>query len=357
MVNVEAPGLSEAVVRTVREPLLILDGDLRIRAANPAFYAIFGEDPEYTLGHTLFELGGGQWDVAALRELLEDVLPHDRVVEDFEVEHEFPRLGRRYMVLNARRLESAGAPLILLAIQDLTERIRAQKDLERSNQELERFAYVASHDLQEPLRMIASYTQLLARRYEGRLDDRADRYIAYAVEGAERMKTLIRDLLKYARIGTEGAQLVPVDPESVMAEVLRDLRLRIQETDTRITHDPLPGVQADRGQLRQVFQNLIENAIKFSGDRAPVIHVAGRRQGLWTTISVRDSGVGIAPEYRDKIFLIFHRLHGRDTVGTGIGLALCKRIVERHGGTLSVESEPGTGSTFSFTLPSSGGDT
>jgi len=348
---VDLEGLSEAIVHTIREPLMILDQRLRVRFANPAFYRAFRIAPEETVDRTLFELGSGQWDSARLRELLEDVLPENAVVEDFAVELDFPGEGRRSMLLSARRLERAGRPLILLAVQDTTERLRALQDLERSNQELERFAYVASHDLQEPLRMVASYTRLLQKRYQGQLDERADKYIAYAVEGAERMRTLIQDLLAYSRVGTQGTELVATDPNEVLAEVLRDFALRIQEVGATVTREPIPGVMADPSQLRLVLQNLVENALKFSGDEPPVVHVAGRREGPQVVICVRDEGVGIDPEYFEQVFVIFRRLQGRDEKGTGIGLALCKRIVERHGGRLWVESEAGSGATFRFTLP------
>lgn len=345
-------GLAGAVVHTIREPLLILDADLRIREANPAFYRSFVAEPEETLGQPLFEIGNRQWDIPAFRQLLEEVLPENSAVEDFEVEHEFPTVGSRHLLLNARRLEEAGEDLILLAIHDVTDQRELEQDLQRSNQELERFAYVASHDLQEPLRMVASYTRLLARRYEGKLDERADKYIRYAVEGAERMKALIQDLLEYSRVGTQGGDPMPTDPGEVLQDVIQDLRMSIKQTGARVTHAALPRVFVDQAQLRQLFQNLLGNALKFSGDSPPVIEVSGRREGDQAVISFRDEGIGIEPKYFDQIFVVFKRLHGRDTAGTGIGLALCRRIVDRHGGQLWVESEPGVGSTFFFTLPS-----
>lgn len=351
----EIRDLSDAVVRTIREPLLILDGAFRVRAANPMFYRAFVTKPDDTIGRLLFDLGNGQWDIPALRTLLEQVLPEDLTVEDFEVEHEFETLGWRFMLLNARRLErdAAGDELILLAIQDVTDQKRAEHELLRSNQELERFAYVASHDLQEPLRMVASYTRLLAKRYEGHLDARADKYIRYASEGAERMKTLIQDLLAYSRVTTQASPLVSVDLNEVLAGVIEDLGVTIRRTGAAVTHDRLPTALADAGQVRQVLQNLIQNAIKFSGDSPPVIHVSGRREGSRCIVSVRDEGVGIESQYFERIFVIFQRLQGRESPGTGIGLALCKRIVDRHGGEIWVESEPGEGSTFHFTLPAS----
>lgn len=201
--------------------------------------------------------------------------------------------------------------------------------------------------------MVASYTRLLARRYEGELDERADKYIHYAADGAERMKKLIQGLLAYSRVTTQGEDLAPVDTDELLHAVLQDLAPRIQETAARVTHDALPTVVADPDQIRQVFQNLIENALKFSDDEPPVVHMSGRREGPRCVFSVRDEGVGIDPDSFDRMFLIFQRLHGREVEGTGIGLALCKRIIERHGGELWVESSPGEGATFRFTLPSS----
>jgi light-regulated signal transduction histidine kinase (bacteriophytochrome) len=225
-------------------------------------------------------------------------------------------------------------------------------DLERSNQELEQFAYVASHDLQEPLRMVSSYTQLLARRYQGKLDADAHDLIHYALDGAERMQRLITDLLAFSRVGTRGKPFAPTDCEVVLAQVLDNLKMTVQETGAVITHDPLPPIMADDSQMAQLFQNLMGNALKFRGEAPPQIHLNAEFQGQEWRFSVRDNCIGIAPEFFDRIFIIFQRLHGREEhTGTGIGLAVCKRIVERHGGRIWVESQVGAGSTFYFTIP------
>jgi signal transduction histidine kinase len=226
------------------------------------------------------------------------------------------------------------------------------EEVERSNKDLQQFAYVASHDLQEPLRMVSSYVQLLQRRYKDKLDADAQDFIGFAVDGATRMQHMIQDLLSYSRVNTHGHPPAPTDTGGVLTQVLTNLRLAVDESGARITHDPLPVVEADGTQLVQLFQNLIANAIKFCSMPPPHIHVSAEKEDRYWVFSVRDNGIGLDPEFADRIFTIFQRLHTRqDYPGTGIGLAVCKRIVERHGGSIWVTSAPGEGSTFSFTLP------
>ena len=225
------------------------------------------------------------------------------------------------------------------------------RELAQSNAELQQFAYVASHDLQEPLRMVASYTQLLGKRYRGKLDRDADEFIGYAVDGATRMQRLIRDLLEYSRVGSENKSFEETDCELVFQEALQNLSASVRERHAEVTHDPLPTVQASPTHLIQVFQNLIGNALKFQGDAPPKIHVGAKAIPDGWEFSVRDNGVGMPGDQLDRIFAIFQRLHGqREYPGTGIGLAICKRIVEKYGGQIRAESEPGQGSTFYFTL-------
>jgi signal transduction histidine kinase len=234
--------------------------------------------------------------------------------------------------------------------------LRKVDELNRSNEELGQFAYIASHDLQEPLRMVASYTQLLSRRYKGKLDADADEFIAFAVDGANRMQTLIRDLLAYSRVGTNGDELLDTSSEDALEHALMNLRGIIEASGAQVTHDPLPAVLANKMQLTQLFQNLVGNAIKYQSPGVPKVHIAAKKddEGKWI-FSVKDNGLGIESQYFKKIFGMFQRLHKREEfAGTGIGLAICKKIVERHGGSISVESQLGQGSTFSFALAGSG---
>ena len=258
--------------------------------------------------------------------------------------------------------ESGGEQFMLGLVRDITARKLMERtlyerteSLERSNKELEQFAYVASHDLQEPLRMIASYTQLLAKRYKGKLDSDADEFIRYAVDGANRMQMLINDLLDYSRVGTRGKEFAMTGFDAILGKTLRDLSKRVEESGAKVTIDPMPSLIVDSGQIGQLFQNLISNAIKFRGDTPPQIHISSAKNENKWIFSVSDNGIGIAPEYSTRIFEIFQRLHTKEEYsGSGIGLAICKKIVERHGGKIWIESEPAKGTTFYFTIPVQG---
>jgi PAS domain S-box-containing protein len=304
------------------------------------------------------------------------LVPEDRVSEVDELLERIMR-GERIRHVDTIRLRKNGSPIhVSLAIspirdgagnvigassidRDVTERTELQRQLEErarelelSNKELDQFASVASHDLQEPLRIVAGYVQLLARRYGDRLGAEADEFIGYALDGVARMQTLITDLLQYARVGIRGDDLLPTAVDDSLALALVNLRTSIEESGTTVTHDPMPTVVADGRQLAQLFQNLVGNAIKFQGEEPPRVHVSAElRDGEWR-FSVQDNGIGIDPEYRDKIFGIFERLHPREEYpGTGVGLAICEKIVHRHGGRIWVESQPGAGAMFRFTIP------
>lgn len=358
---------SEALFHSLVEtlPLNILRKDLegRFIFANQLFCKNLGKPLHEILGRTDYDFFP--------RDLAEKYRADDRkvlttqqVFEDVEA-HVTPAGDKLYVhVLKAPVWDAAGKVVgVQVIFWDVTARKVAEEKLQqtlaelaRSNRELELFAYVASHDLQEPLRMVSSYCQLLQKRYKDKLDEDANEFIAYAVDGALRMQTLINDLLAYSRVGTRGKPLVPTSSEAALLKAMNNLKLAIEESGAQISYDPLPQVVGDTVQLTQLFQNLLGNALKFRGSDPPRIHVGAERQGLFWKIWVRDNGIGIDPADFDRIFIIFQRLHPRDEYpGTGIGLAICKKIVERHGGRIWVESAKGQGATFCFTLPAAEG--
>jgi light-regulated signal transduction histidine kinase (bacteriophytochrome) len=284
---------------------------------------------------------------------------------DLEFRVKLPDGGIRYIMGRGHLLpQEAGSKSIHVvgAALDITERrlaeealLRRTEELKRSNTELEQFAYVASHDLQEPLRMVSSYMQLLSRRYKGKLDSNADEFIAFAVDGAKRMQQLINDMLEFSRVATRGHEFKPVEADTALKQALWNLKAAIEESHANVTFDPLPVVNADSGQLTQLFQNLIGNALKFRRQEPPRVHVSAERRAKEWVFSVRDNGIGIEPQHLERIFVIFQRLHAASEFpGTGLGLAICKKIAERHGGRLWVTSEPGAGSVFYFSIPVQG---
>lgn len=285
----------------------------------------------------------------------------DYVTKPFHTEEVLARIKthlslqtmRRQLVEQNRQLQQE------IAVRQKAEVVLAQRsqELARSNAELEQMAYVASHDLQEPLRMVVSYLQLLEQRYGGQLDADAHEFMGFAVDGAKRMQALIDDLLSYSRVGTKAKPLQPTDCDAVMKTALQSLRMAIEESGAQFQCVALPMVLGDAAQLTQLFQNLLANAIKFRGEQAPRIEVRVEPQDGFWRFEVQDNGIGIAPEYFERIFVMFQRLHNRSKYpGTGIGLAICKKIVERHGGRIWVESALGQGSVFKFTLPQATGE-
>jgi len=341
-------------------PMIVWDPDLAITRFNPAFERMTGRSSDEVLGQHLSVL----FPADSREESLEQIR---RAVDGESWESvEIPILRAdgqvRVALWNSATVYAPDGRTVQAVIaqgQDITERkaadeaLRARtEELAKSNAELEKFAYVASHDLQEPLRMVASYTQLLAKRYAGRLDSDADEFIGFAVDGATRMQTLINELLTYSRVGTRGKPFQTVDLEGVLGSVLKGLEPAIAQAGAVVLREPMPTIVCDPVQLGQVFQNLIANALKFHGAATPEVRIeAERGEGFWT-FRVRDNGMGIEEQYFERIFVIFQRLESRaEYPGTGMGLAICKRIVERHGGRLWVESAADAGSTFVFEIP------
>lgn len=288
-----------------------------------------------------------------------NIILKEGIRETFETTYQTKKHEIKHVLVTVQLIKFVEKVLIHKIVRDITPLKQAEADLarsidalKRSNAELEQFAYVASHDLQEPLRMVGSFVQLLAQRYKDKLDDDAKKFINIAVDAAARMQTLINDLLRFSRVTTRGQPFEHTDSKNILNQVLKDLSVSIQEAKAKISLGSLPTVYADPIQLGQVFQNLISNAIKFRSSADPEIHVDARRERDEWVFSIKDNGIGIDPKYYDKIFIIFRRLHSREKYpGTGIGLATCKKIVERHGGRIWVESEPDKGSTFYFSLP------
>jgi PAS domain S-box-containing protein len=342
-------------IASMSEAFFLMDRAGRVRQVNPAACRLL-QCEAASLVEQPFGAVCGRSDIPATPWDLLQGAPSGRLGPmDLEIA---TRLGSRVPIslsLVVVRDQQGRITGMQAVARDISERKRAEealarqaRELARSNAELQQFAYVASHDLQEPLRMMASFARLLDKRYKGRLD--ADECIDYIVDGAKRMQRLIDDLLTYSRAGRQGRPFAPT-AVAVVATACANLRAAIEESGARIVVEPLPVVMADEGQLVQLFQNLIGNAIKFRGDRPVEIHIGAAPQGDAWRFWLRHNGIGIEPRHAERIFLIFQRLHGRDRYpGTGIGLAIAKKIVERHGGRIWVESHPGAGSTFSFTL-------
>jgi signal transduction histidine kinase len=350
------------IIDTVREPLIVLDAEFRVTQANRAFFDTFRVEPEDTIGHVLFTLGDGQWDIAPLRELLRDKLAVEPQLNDFDVDHVFPGIGRKIMLLNAR-LVSQGPDLpriILLAIEDITARrftewrlAEQHRELERSNAALDEFASVASHDLQEPLRKIVSFGELLNASAGAALEGTARGYLARMLSAAARMRTLVSDVLLYAQVTTRVHPFVRTDLARVARDVIADLETSIAESGGRVELGEMCVIDADALQMRQLLQNLLGNALKYrKKDTPPIVRLASTNGGPHCAITVADNGIGFNEKHSGKMFGMFVRLHGRaEYAGSGIGLAICRKIVERHSGTIAATSTPGAGATFTVTLP------
>jgi len=351
------------ILDTIREPLLVLDESFRVVQANRAFFSTFQVQPHETLGAVLFTLGDGQWDIPPLRELLRDKLAAQPRLEDFDVDHVFPDIGRKIMLLNARLVNQGpeDGRVILLAIEDVTERRFTEwrldehrRELERSNAALDEFASVASHDLQEPLRKIMSFGERLESAIGPTITGDARHSLDRMLNAAVRMRTLVQDVLAYSQLTTRTQPFTPTDLSWVAREVVVDLDAAISDSQGTVDVAALPVIDADPIQIRRMLQNLVSNALKYRRkDVPPVVRISSTNGTPgWCTLIVEDNGIGFNPAYSEKIFQMFERLHGRTQYeGSGIGLAICRKIVERHGGRIAATSSSGQGATFTVTLP------
>ena len=365
----DASEYAQNIVSTVREPLVVLDDKFRVISANRSFYSTFDVTPEMSENILLFDLGNGQWEIPRLRELLVEVLPKSTSIEDFEVEHDFPTIGRKTMLMNARRIQSGtgATQMILLAIEDITERkageekvsllnteLRVHVDaLESLYEELDSFSYSISHDLRAPLRAIEGFSAMLIEDHRESLDDEGRRLLGVVSAQTQKMGELIDGLLQFSRTSREDLALGPVDMRALCGEVVAEFQSRTGDRDVTFNVEELPPATGDYRMLKQVFENLIGNAVKFTGTREKaVIDVGFQREAGNITYFVRDNGVGFNMEYADNIFRVFQRYHTeKEFEGTGIGLSLVQRIVTKHGGRVWAEAEEGKGATFYFNLP------
>jgi PAS domain S-box-containing protein len=358
-----AEQLLRDIIDTVREPLLVLDHNLRVTQANRSFFSTFRVEPDETIGEGIFTLGDGQWDIAPIREVLREKLASEPEVNDVDVDHVFPGIGRKIMLLNARLVwgSAEGQRLILVAIEDVTEQRYSERklaahrrELQRSNDALHEFASVASHDLQEPLRKILSFGERLEMTLGPTLDGNPRDNLQRMMGAARRMRTLINDLLAYSQVTTRVQPFSPTDLAGIAREVVADLETTIAEAGGKLEIDTLPVIEADALQMRQLLQNLLGNAFKYRRkDHPPVVRVTSSLvEDDNCRIVVTDNGIGFSEAHVEKIFRMFERLHSRaEYEGAGIGLAICRKIVERHSGTISATSTNGQGATFTVTLP------
>lgn len=343
---------AESILDTIRQPMLVLDHSLHVRTASRSFYSTFHTSPEDTLGRFVYDLGNGQWNIPLLRKLLEEVLSIENSFCDFEVVHEFPLAGSKVMLLNARKLwrEQNNSEHILLAIEDVTAKRRAEEELVRSNDDLRSFAYIAAHDLRYPLRCALSLLQLVLKPANETLHKNDREKLTLSVKNLQHLGTLMQDILTFSVAGNVSQQPVMMSLEEPLNRALANLQHHIEQAGATITAFPLPAALADPTQMVIVFQNLIGNAVKYGRGEPPVIRVEAHQEGKFWRVSISDNGQGFDPEHATIIFEPFKRLHGTNVPGSGIGLATCKRIIERLGGRIWAESTAGVGSTFHFTL-------
>lgn len=348
------------LLQNVSDAIIATNNQFRIQSWNKAAETIYGWQENEVLGKTMSELMTHIYEQSSREAMVADFLSKGHWIGRVT---QYRKDGAPIPILSSITAVKDQQGTIIGAVavnRDITDQIEIEKalrertrSLEASNEDLAQFAYAASHDLQEPLRMITSYLQLIALQYQDQLDDEAKEFIGFAVDGAARMRQLIIDLLTYSRIGQQNQGFGQVALEKILQQVLFNLEIQIQEANIAITHDPLPTIIANKTQMLQLLQNLISNAIKFRREESPKIHLSAKQEATSWVIQVSDNGIGIEPELTEKIFDIFQRLHTREEYsGTGIGLAICKKIVQKHRGEIWVSSESGVGSTFSFSIPS-----
>jgi PAS domain S-box-containing protein len=343
---------------TAQDGILILEAETgRINDVNPFFIQMLGYSHEEFLGKKLWEIGLFK-DIVSSQNAFSELQEKGYIrYEDLPLETKDGRNIDVEFVSNVYLVN--GNKVIQCNIRDITRRKNTEKELrhltdelKRSNEDLQQFAYAASHDLQEPLRGIEGFTKLLEKHYKGKLDGKADEFIDHIIDDTKRMQMLIKDLLEYSRVSTQGIVFRPTNCSVALEEAIYNLRTAVKESNVELTYDLLPTVTADASQLSRLFQNLIGNAIKFRGNKPLKIHISAEQKGDEWVFPIKDNSIGIEPKFFERIFSVFQRLHTRNEYkGTGIGLAVCKKIVERHGGRIWVESEPGKGSTFYFTIP------
>jgi len=360
---------AESIVETVREPLVVLDTDLRVISVNHSFYQTFKVSSDDTKGKLIYDLGNRQWNISKLRVLLEEIIPRDNQFQNFEVDHEFPAIGRKIMLLNARQIYSRGigAHMILLAIEDITERKKAEDEIKKLNEdlkrraielesaykELETFSYSVSHDLRTPLVIIGGFSRVLSEKYSNHLDAKGQRFLSIIYSNADKMLQLIDDLLTFSR--SEHQQIRPsdIDMGELVKLVFEELQSIINEQRLRLDIKPLSPARGDQSMIRQVFVNLLSNAIKFTRPKgAGVIQIDCMVKENQNVYCVKDNGVGFDMRYAGELFGAFQRHHTVDQFeGTGVGLAIVQRIINRHGGKVWAEGEVNKGAAFYFTLP------
>ena len=351
----KATARSDMVLASAGDGIVGLGADRRITFANPSAVTLLGSGTDPLVGRSIDDvLADPQGGTLPLRWTAGNQGPgmERQLSEGVALGRGGPAIPVEWTATPVHRARAPAGHVV--TVRDITERKRAQLALERSNADLQQFAYVASHDLQEPLRMVSSYVKLLGERYKGKLDDDADEFIHYAVDGAGRMQRLIEDLLAYSRVTSRGRSMEPTDMAGVLRDVRKNLEVNLRETRAEVVATDLPVVRADRSQMTQLVQNLVANAVKFRGEAAPRVEVRAVREADGWRFMVTDNGIGLDMAEAGRLFQIFQRLHRDEYPGTGIGLAICKRIVDRHGGRIWVESARGRGATFHFTLPDRG---